>query len=90
MLALRGELLDRVVFVGGVRREFHDRDVRWASDVGKRLRDALWVFVLFVGHEDLYVGVPGIVGIAIGEEIETALASRFDHANVLRRLCPKR
>ena len=46
---------------------------------------ALGIFVLLVRHDDFDVGVPGFVGIAVGEKIDAAVARFFDDANIFRR-----
>src|SRR6476661_4300651 len=86
--ALFGKILYRVGLIGSVRRKFIDRDVTGPTDVGQSFGDALRILVLLIWHKDFDGRSPSIVGIAIREKIETALARRFDHADVLRRLAP--
>src|ERR1700723_2650219 len=77
-----------VIFGGGIRLELGDGDVLRASVVSQGFFDAGGILVLLVGHDDFDVGVPGVVGIAVGEEIDSASARGFDDADVLGRFVP--
>ena len=43
---------------------------------------------MLVGDEDFDVGGPGVIGVAIREEIETSLAGGFDDLDVGGRFVP--
>ena len=77
-----GEIGEGVSGVGGMRFEFSDGDVRSAADVSESLSDAFGIFILLVGNEDFQVGVPRVVGVAVGHEIDAAVASIVDHVDV--------
>src|SRR2546423_8202172 len=77
-------------FVAGVGLELDDGYVARPADVSKRFLDALWIFILLVGNKNFQIGVPRIVGIAVGEKINAALASSDNYVNVIRRFAPDR
>ncbi len=83
-----GELGDVVIFVGGIRLELGDGDVLRAAVVAQGFFDAGGILVLLVGHDDFDVGVPGVVGVAVGEEVDAAFARGFDDADVFGRFVP--
>src|SRR2546421_13106525 len=77
-------------FVAGVGRELDDGYVARPAHISKRFLDALWIFILLVGDKNFKIGVPRIVGIAVGEKIDAALASSANNVNVIRRFAPDR
>src|SRR3974390_205846 len=75
-----------MAFVRFVRRKFRDREVRGTAQIIQGFFHAFWIF--FVGDYNFQIGVPRIIGIAVGEEVDAALTSRFDYLDVLRSLSP--
>ena len=85
---LLGELFDGVAFVGRIWFEGCDGDVAGAAYVGQGAFDAFRIFVLLVRDQDFDVGVPGVVGVAVGEEIYAAFAGGFDDLDVFGGFVP--
>src|SRR5579871_4700193 len=83
-----GELCEVVIFVGAIWLEFGDGDVLRATIVAQRFVHAGGIFVLLVWHDHFDVGVPCIVGIAIGEEIDAAFARGLDDADIFGCFVP--
>lgn len=77
-----GEISEGVPGVTGVRLKFGDGDVRGSADIGKAFGDALRIFVLFVWDEYFEIGVPCVVGIAIGHEIDATATRVIDYVDV--------
>src|ERR1700723_2504780 len=77
-----------VIFVGGIRLELGDGDVLRASVVSQGFFDAGGILVLLVGHDDFDVGVPRVVGVAVGHKIDAAVSDGFDDAMYFGRFCP--
>src|SRR4051794_16638582 len=77
-------------FVAGVGLELDDCYAARPADISNRFLDAFWIFILLVGNKNFQIGVPRIVGIAVGEKIDAALASSVDYVNIIRRFAPDR
>src|SRR5262249_31053785 len=83
-----GEVSDGVAGVGRVRGKLRDENGFGAAGVGEGFFDACGIGVLLVRHDDLDVGVPGFVGVAVGKKIEAGLACVVDDGDVFRRFTP--
>ena len=66
---LFGELLNGVAFVKRIWFEGCDRYVAGAAYVGEGFLHAFGIFVLLVWDQHFDIRMPGVVGIAVGEEV---------------------
>ncbi len=80
-----GQFSEGVPGVGFVGRKFGYRNVRTAPVAFECCQHAFRIFILLVRDNDFEVGVPSVVGIAIGQKIHAAFAGRFDDFDVFRR-----